>query len=346
MSESFTRAVREELARVGERRRCCRLAEVAALVRTTGSFHIRGGDTDEERYGLHLTTSVQAAARLVFTHFRSFGAEADLLTRREAHFKRRLLYEVHLRGSAAMLQALNELGTLSDSFRLEMGLPWRLLKRRCCKAAFLRGVVIGAGSVNPPWREAHLEIVTPHEALAGDLARLLEGLAFHAGVYARRGSHVVYLKGREEVAELLALAGAQEAALAIEEQAVMKDVRARANRLANCDEANLRRTSIAADRQLAAIEYLHRQGLLSGLPLALQEMAAIRRGHPSLSLSELAEEVPERLGRSALNHRLRRLVQAAEAAGWRPGGVRAYGRIDGPTETGVAGRPRKRRGEG
>jgi cell division protein WhiA len=337
MTASFTRSVREELARVTDSRRCCRLAEVAGLVRTTGSFHIRGGVTDEERYGVHLATTVQSAARLMYSHFKAFGAEGQLRTRRESRFQRRLVYEVHLAGSPATLQALNELGVLSDSFRLEWGIPARLLKRRCCRAAFLRGCLIGAGSANPPHGEAHLEIVTPHADFAAALVRLLEGLEFHPGSYVRRGSYVVYLKGREDVAEVLALSGAQEAALQIEVQAVMKDVRARANRLANWDQANLGRTSAAALRQAEAITYLEAHGLLDDLPVALRDMAALRLEHPYLNLAELAAESPDALTRSAANHRLRRLEQAAEAAGWqprvpsasRPGRGRPYDRIAG-----------------
>lgn len=337
MAASFTRAVREELARVTDSRRCCRLAEVAALVRTTGSFHIRGGVTDEERYGVHLATTVQSAARLMYSHFKAFGGEGQLRTRRESRFQRRLVYEVHLAGSPAALQALNELGVLTDAFRLESGIPARLLKRRCCRAAFLRGCLIGAGSVNPPQGEAHLEILSPHADFAEALVDLLEGLEFHAGSYVRRGSHVVYLKGREEVAEMLALAGAQESALQVEVQAVMKDVRARANRLANWDQANLGRTSAAALRQAEAITYLVVRGLLDDLPVALREMAALRLEHPYLNLGELAAESPDALTKSAANHRLRRLEQAAEDAGWqrraprasRPGHERPYGRIAG-----------------
>lgn len=314
MTLSFTRAVREELARHGAARRCCRLAEVAGLVRTSGSFHIRGGVSEEDRYGFHLTTTVQSAARLVYSHFKAFGAEGRLYTRREPRFRRRLLYEVHLAGSPATLQALNELGVLTDSFRLEPGIPWRVVKSRCCKAAFLRGCLLGAGSINAPLREAHLEILTAQEALARDLVTLLRGLEFHPGVYVRRGDHVVYLKGREEVAELLALAGAQRAALVLEEQSVIKDVRARANRLANCDEANSRRASAAAVRQLRAIETLERAGLLAALPPALRDVAELRRTHPYSSLTELSVESAG-LSRSALNHRLRRLVEAAEESG-------------------------------
>ena len=209
------------------------------------------------------------------------------------------------------------------------------MKKRCCKSAFLRGCFLGAGSVNPPAREAHLEILTPHEDFAADLAGLLRGLEYHPGVYNRRGAEVVYLKGRDEVAQLLAFMGAQEAALRVEEAAVLKEVRAQANRLANCDEANSRRSSDAAVRQLEAIEHLERAGLLALLPAALQEMADLRRDHPYLSLAELVDKGPEPLSRSALNHRLRRLVDAAEESGYTPreasgkGGARA-GREWGP----------------
>jgi DNA-binding protein WhiA len=141
---------------------------------------------------------------------------------------------------------------------------------------------------------------------------LLGTLKFHAGMRYRRGSYVVYLKGRDEVAGLLALAGAHEAALQVEEQSVVREVRSRANRLANCDSANLRRTSSAASQQLEAIEALQRSGRLETLPAALKDAADLRLRYPYLNLTELAEAGGEGLTRSAINHRLRRLVQAAE----------------------------------
>lgn len=319
---SFTRQVREELARSTGGRACCALAEAAALVRCSGTFHIRGGSEGDQRYGVQVTTSVQPAARLVYSYFKSMGAEAQLVVRREPRFQRRLLYEVHLWGSVKNLQTLNELGVISDSFRLQPGIPRRLLRRACCRAAFLRGCLIGGASINQPHSDAHLEFLTPHEDFARDLAALLDQLGFRAGTYVRRGSHVVYLKGREAVAGVLAQAGAHEAALALEEGAVMKEVRAQANRLANCDQANVRRASTAAQAQLDAIDFLERVGLLRALPPALQEAAEMRRLFPYLGLAELAGEGQEPLGKSGMNHRLRRLMKAARQAGFNPGATK------------------------
>lgn len=298
-----------------EKQACCRLAAAAGLMHTAGSFLIRGGSTEAERYEIRIATTVQAGAKLAYSVFKGFGAEGELVTRREPRFHHRLVYEVHLRGAPAALQALNEMGVLSDSFELQPGISRRLLKKSCCRSAFLRGCLIGAGSATSPQREAHLEIITPHESFASDLVRLLGALDFHAGMRYRRGSYVVYLKGRDEVAGLLAMAGAHQVALQVEEQSVVREVRSRANRLANCDSANLRRTSAAASQQLEAIALLERSGRLEALPPALRDMAGLRLQYPYLNLSELAEAGGEGLTRSAVNHRLRRLVEAAERTG-------------------------------
>jgi cell division protein WhiA len=315
LGPGFTRAFREELARLEEKQPCCRLATVSGLMHTAGTFLIHGGSSEAERYEIRIATTVQAGAKLAYSVFKGYGAEGDLVTRREPRFHHRLVYEVHLRGTPSALQALNEMGVLSDSFELQPGIARRLVKKGCCRGAFLRGCLIGAGSANAPQREAHLEIVTPHEAFAADLVHLLENLEFHAGMRMRRGSYVVYLKGRDEVAGLLALTGAHEAALQVEEQSVVREVRSRANRLANCDSANLRRTSAAASQQLEAIASLERSGRLESLPVALRDMAELRQEYPYLNLSELAEAGGEGLTRSAVNHRLRRLVEAAERSG-------------------------------
>lgn len=313
MGSGFTRSLREELAKVDDRQACCRMAAVAGVVHTAGSFLIHGGEVGDGRYEILVGTTVQPAAKMVYSQFKAFGAEGELQTRREPRFQHRLVYEVHVKGSPSALQALNEMGVLSDNFELRPGILRRLVKKTCCRNAFLRGCLIGAGSANSPQKEPHLEILTSNQAFSADLARLLREMEFSPGERVRRGSYVVYLKGRDEVAGLLALAGAHGAALQIEEQSVVKEVRSRANRLANCDQANLRRTSAAASHQIAAITALERSGRLATLPLALREMADLRLRYPYMNLAELAEAGGDGLSRSAVNHRLRRLVEVAES---------------------------------
>ena len=141
MGSGFTRAFREELARVEEKQPCCRLAAVAGLVHTAGTLpHPRGRHRERSATRSASATTVQAAAKLVYSQFKGFGAEGELLTRREPRFQHRLVYEVHLKGSPAALQALNEMGVLSDSFELQPGISRRLVKKSCCRSAFLRGL--------------------------------------------------------------------------------------------------------------------------------------------------------------------------------------------------------------
>ena len=148
MSSGFTRAFREELARVEDRQPCCRVAVMAGLLHTAGTFLIHGGASDDERYEIRLATTVQPAAKMAYSHFKAFGAEGELLTCREPRLYQRLVYEVHLKGSPAGLQALNEMGVLSDTFELRPGIARRLVKKTCCRSAFVRGCLIGSGSAS------------------------------------------------------------------------------------------------------------------------------------------------------------------------------------------------------
>jgi len=173
MASGFTRSLREELAKVDDRQACCRMAAVAGVVHTAGSFLIHGGEAGDGRYEILVGTTVQPAAKMVYSQFKAFGAEGDLLTRREPRFQHRLVYEVHLKGTPSALQALNEMGVLSDSFELRPGISRRLVKKICCRNAFVRGCLIGAGSANAPQKEPHLEILTSNQAFSADLARLL-----------------------------------------------------------------------------------------------------------------------------------------------------------------------------
>ena len=173
---------------------------------------------------------------------------------------------------------------------------------------------LGGGFGQQPQKQAHLEIVTPHQELCVDLVSMLSEMHFHPGHSVRRGNYVVYLKGRDEVAGVLAAAGAHVAALEVEKQAVVKEVRSRANRVTNCDSANVRRTGMAACRQMEAIACLELSGRLEHMPAALREGGTAWMTYPYANLNELAEAAGEGLTRSAVNHRLRRLVDAAEKA--------------------------------
>ena len=179
----------------------------------------------------------------------------------------------------------------------------------CDRRSFLRGALLGAGSISFGRSGPHVEFVMRTIESATTLQELLATIGVRALRAARRGHHVVYLKGLDEIVALLGLVGANRGVLELETQRVGSDVRSRLNRLINAEEANLARTVRAADRQLLAIDRLERDGSLPRLAPALRETAALRRRMPDADLDTLATALG--ISRSAVNHRLRRLVELA-----------------------------------
>jgi len=178
----------------------------------------------------------------------------------------------------------------------------------CDRRAFLRGTLLGA-SISVGAGAPHVEFVLGDVRRARELRSYLRDSEVRAGILPRRGRNVVYIKGQEEVATLLRLVGANRALLDFESGRVARDVRNRLNRLLNAEEANLGRTVRAADRQLQAIRHLEATGELERLPIGLREAAEQRRRQPDADLDTLATSLG--VSRSAINHRLRRLLAIA-----------------------------------
>ena len=299
--------MREELAAIEPRKPCCRLAELSALVRGAGSVHLRGGG----RIAVHLELASGPVARRAFALLRSYGVPCEIRTYRRRAFEQATRYQLHLEDDARALQALNEAGVLDANLAPLERPPKRVVSRTCCRAAYLRGAFLAAGSVSGP-RNAHLELRAAAAEAATFLAELAAAEGFSLAVYERSGHAVAYAKGTETIGELLAFLGAQEAALRLGEEAVVAATRARANRLANADHANIVRTSRAADVQLRAIRRLEREGRLGELAPELGEIARLRVRNPTLSLRELARRCEPPATKAAAHRRLARIQRLAE----------------------------------
>ncbi|HEU4449227.1 MAG TPA: DNA-binding protein WhiA [Gaiellaceae bacterium] len=304
---SLSEDARGELAAIEPRKRCCRLAELSALVRGGGSVHLRGGG----RIGVHVEVASGAVARRLFSLLRSYGVPCEIRTYRRRAFERSTRFQLHLEDDARALQALNEAGVLDARLAPLDRPPRRVVARACCRAAYLRGAFLASGSASGP-RNAHLEIRMADAGGARFLAQLAAEHGFGLGVYERNGHAVAYAKGTDAIAGLLAFLGAHDAAIRLGEEAVVAATRARANRLANADHANIVRTSRAADAQLRAVRRLERDGRLEELSPELREIARLRARHPTLSLRELAERCSPPATKAAAHRRLVRLQRLAE----------------------------------
>lgn len=304
---SLSEELRNELAAIAPKRDCDRLAELSALFHTAGSLHLRG----RGELALHLDVGSSAVARRAFSLLRELGIHSEIRTYRQRAFAQATRYQLHVAGDARALQVLHEAGVLDARLAPLARPPRRVVARACCRRAYLRGALLGGGSVSAP-RSAHLELRSAS----------VEGAAFTAAVAAAegvtlgvrdRGRHAIaYAKGAEAIEGLLAAAGAADTVLALEERSVVSATRATANRLANADHANLVRTSRAAQAQLEAVRRLRDDGVLEDLAPALREAAELRLRYPSRSLRELGERCRPPATKAALYRRLARLKRLAE----------------------------------
>ena len=287
--------LRNELAAIAPASDCDRLAELSGLFHVAGSVHLRG----RGEVGVHLDLVSIAVARRAFALLRAFDVESEIRTYQRAAFDRATRYQLHVEGTERAYAVLHRAGVLDASHRPLDHPPARVVAKRCCRNAYVRGALLGAGSLSGP-RDPHLEIRTAE----------IEGARFLAGLSGMqtmdRGRHALaYAKGTEAIADVLVTAGATDTVLVLEERSVMAATRADANRLANADHANLVRTSKAAHAQLEALRHLD----VGALPDDLRELAELRLRHPTASTADLARRC--NMTKASAYRRLRRLQEMA-----------------------------------
>lgn len=189
-----------------------------------------------------------------------------------------------------------------------------LLENDCCRRAFLRGAFLAGGSVTDPEKRYHLELSTTHLKVSRETELLLDELALKPKATERKGSSVLYFKQSEAIEDFLTLIGAPVSAMAVMSAKIEKDWRNDANRKTNCDAANVDKAVAAAQEQLAALRRLEERGKFDTLPEKLRQTAELRRAHPEVTLQELAELHEPPLTKSAVNHRLRKLLALGNEA--------------------------------
>ena len=295
--------LREELAAIAPQRDCDRLAELSGLFHVAGSAHLRGRGA----VAVHLDLVSSGVARRAFSLLRAVGVDSEIRTYRRPAFDRATRYQLHVEGSPHAYATLHRAGVLDAAHRPLDHPPRRVVSRRCCVGAYLRGALLGAGTLSGP-RDAHLEI----RAAEPEGARFLGELAARVGaqlrVHERARYAVAYAKGTEAIADVLVTAGAGDLVLLLEERAVLAATRADANRLANADHANLVRTSRAAHLQLEAVRALD----LDALPEELREIATLRLRHPTASIAELGRRCRPAASKGTAYRRLRRLQELSD----------------------------------
>lgn len=304
---SYTGEVKDELSRVELSCNGCVHAELAALVRIMGSLGISEG---KPRLELTTETSMVARAIINLLHSESIDLKTELTIRRSVlHKSHNFLIMVPYQ--AGLTRALKDLGILGDD-GFESGIRYGLVAKDCCAASYLRGAFLAGGYVADPRGDFHFELSTTNFAMAQGLVKIMGRFGINARCVQRHNTHVVYLKGAEDILRFLAFTGANQCALKLEEHRLLKSVRNDTNRRVNAEIANARKTTRAAEEQVAAIRRLIERRGIEAIPTSLQEVCVLRLQHPEASIKELGEYADPPLSKSAVYHRIRRINQMLE----------------------------------
>lgn len=304
---SFSADVKNELARVTDETSCCQIAELAALMRMGGTMQIGGNNT----LGINFTTENAAVARKVLTLIkRGFALATEVVVTRARRLKKANSYHIKVPPSPVVTEVLAALGIMRGEV-INAGRDMGLLRKACCRRAYLRGAFLGGGSVSRPEGEYHLELVTGNPDFAKSLVRLMKTFGLPARLTDRKQDYVVYLKDGDAITSLLRIIGAHNALFAFENVRVVKDMRNQVNRLVNCETANLQKTVNAAVRQVESIRLIASRLGIDRLPPSLRAAAELRLAYPEATLQELVDLADGQVGKSGMNHRLRKLEQIA-----------------------------------
>lgn len=294
---SFSSNVKAELCRQAIQKKCCALSECYGVLLYCNTFSA----------GLIriVTESTDFAERLPKLFRRAFGFGFDETPDGPAA---KQIFQITDREKIAAI--FSQFGySAGSSLALHVNLG--VLEDACCRASLLRGAFLAGGSVTNPEKRYHLELTTSHQSVGRETYSLLLETGFRPKDTMRGGNLVLYFKQSEAIEDFLTMLGAPLCAMEIMEAKVEKDLRNSVNRRVNCETANLTKVVDAAQEQLAAIRRLD----LNELPPKLRQTAQLRIDNPECTLSELAEMVDPPITKSAINHRMRKLIELSGQAG-------------------------------
>ena len=307
---SFSNEIKNELLRMEYTDDAERVSLLAGLTRMDGTILIGS----KRSISLQLSSENAAVARLALSWLKElFHVEATVTIQRMNRLKKNVLYVVNVPSQNRMPTLLNTLGMVDrDGLLFRPEIATDLIGSDILRRAYLRGVFLGSGSMTDPQRSYHLEIVTQSEEYAANLISLIENYNIYPRMSYRKENIVVYLKESEQISDFLALIGAYEAVMALENTRIQKNVRNQVNRLVNCETANMNKSINAAQRQIQSITLIAEKMGLEQLPESLRQAAEVRLNHPEESLKELGQLLDPPVGKSGMNHRMRRLEELAE----------------------------------
>lgn len=309
---SFSAKVKGEICRIGELTREEARSELSAIMKVSGTLSLGSN----KQLSFRVTTENPSIARRVFKLLKQyFNIHTKLLVKKNNSFKKNNIYMVIITEEMGVRSLLKEVGVLGSNegiISLDYGIPKEFVEGEENKRAYVRGAFLGGGSISNPEKTYHLEFVTHNQDYAEELSILINTFGLSSKVIQRKGSYIIYIKEGEQIIDLLNIVGAHTSLLELENVRIMKEMRNNVNRLVNCETANLSKTVNAAVRQVESIKLIQAEIGLQRLPKNLRDVAELRLVYPDESLKELGELLSPPVGKSGVNHRLRKIEKIAE----------------------------------
>ena len=297
---NFTGKVKQELVSVLPSSRHCRMAELGGITAAVGK--LCGEDKHLELYSEN-DLVIKKAEKLIKKIFPVDNTA-------------KIIYDIKRSGkeSGKIIFSKQETDELLELLKMDGSLLAKpiLYTMTCCKRAYLRGVFLGVGTLADPNKDYHFEIPCSDEKLAEELRSIICSFEIDAKLVVRKNRYVVYVKDSEMISGCLSLLGAQVAMMELENVRILKDVRNRVNRQVNCDAANINKALAASGKQLEDISFIREKKGFEGLSRELKETALLREKYPEATLAELVVYNGETVGKSGINHRLKKLSEIAE----------------------------------
>ena len=314
---SFASETKNELARIEPEKKCCMLAEIAGFLRVAGSIGLVGFG----KFKIIITTDNPAVAR----HYKKliqdyFGIETKLEIGEgkavgKSSSSKKFSYSITIDADNRSEQILRETGILlvrEGNNYISDGIYSGIVRTKCCKKAYLRGVFMGAGTMSDPEKGYDLEFVLESATMAADLKKLINSFVdLSCKVTERRGKHVVYMKKADYISDMLAIMGASSQVFSMEETRIKKEMVGSARRMSNCDSANMDRSIEASMKHIEAIKKIQKTKGLASLPETLREAAELRLENPDVSLTALGEMCEPPVKKAAISKRLKKIEEIA-----------------------------------
>lgn len=287
---SFSSEIKQELSYQLPAARHCRLAEISAILNFCS--HV---ETEEDGTGsVRMHTENLAVARKYFTLMKkTFNIDMNVSVRQNRNPRGNRTFEI-------------------DSYTDMTAVSHVLIQNPCCRRAYIRGAFLMSGSVSDPEKGYHFEIVCPEESQAAQLSGMLESFGVDAKITIRKNNYILYVKEGAQIADILNVMEAHVGLMKFENVRILKEMRNSVNRQVNCETANLNKTVSAAVKQIEDIQYIQKTVGFEQLPENLAEIARLRLEQPGMSLKELGQLLTPPVGKSGVNHRLRKLSFIAE----------------------------------